>query len=344
MFLFTSINHITIGPSSSALPGDFQQRLFHELAEDPHESVFVLSGNPTSSSSPIVIHGSDSESDKTGVVNSEEDDEGFDSTLHLGERSVTSTVPMSAEMENVKDELATNCSTAGASASVECTNFSEQSENLIPTSDNEKGHRVKSKGKSKMGSDGARLKKILKSAHKRNHRHSHKSSKHKRSRSTDRYDLPVEGGEGGYRGGSVGPSSPWEKHHKSREHRRHQEEKDRKFKDNDASPHSSQVSETIAETSEQLIQEARAIEEEIRASKREILKSAIKKERIELLHRNMHGSSLQGREGVANGRGVTDETETDVMLWGELDQLNKEIRSKKKQLLSVVKHMEDELT
>ena len=96
-----------------------------------------------------------------------------------------------------------------------------------------------------------------------------------------------------------------------------------------------------------LLEEARALDEEILTNKKEILKSALKKERIELLHRNMHGSALKGKEegegaglgerGVVGGRDCTNE-----MLRDELDQLNEEIRSSKKQLLSVVKRMEEE--
>lgn len=105
----------------------------------------------------------------------------------------------------------------------------------------------------------------------------------------------------------------------------------------------------LGRTKEQLMQEAKAIEDEIRSSKQMILKSALKRERIELLHRNMHGPSIsQGDEGGVGvpkeGGVVCDYACTDGMLQDELTELNNEIASKKRRLLKVVKHMEEEYT
>lgn len=85
-----------------------------------------------------------------------------------------------------------------------------------------------------------------------------------------------------------------------------------------------------------LYQEEEAIEEEIRASKRQLLKSALKKERIELLHRNLRGSTgVPEKVGVVGAVGVGS-------LRDELSQLNEEIISEKRRLLKVVKRMEEQ--
>lgn len=106
---------------------------------------------------------------------------------------------------------------------------------------------------------------------------------------------------------------------------------------------------TSAAGDEQLMQEAKDLEMEIRASKHKILRSSLMKERIELLHRNMHGKPIHGgsREvGVAGEeRGVAsgDQAHTSqLLLEKELVQLNKELRTEKRRLLKVVKHMEEE--
>lgn len=102
-----------------------------------------------------------------------------------------------------------------------------------------------------------------------------------------------------------------------------------------------------ASSSEQLLQQAEAIEEEIQANKRVILKSALKRERIQLLHRNLHGSQDSGGGGgggVAGQGGVASGGSTDpdrMMLEEELTHLNQEIKSKKRKLLRVVKSMEE---
>lgn len=376
--------------------------------DDPDESCFITRNNFTSPSSPIVIHGSDSESDsgeQVQVVDLDGENEGFASTRHLEERpNSNQNIPVSSvgTSQIVKDERAADgnrYSTAGTSTDYvnspkrldcpgESTSISSDESRAF-----EGSRLVSSKGKSRMGSDGTRHKKSLrhvrKSSHKKKHHHSHRSTKHRRrSRSTERSDWSAEEGEEEYERGLSRVSSlspPREKHHRSKEHKRkHHRTKERGLEDEsfNGNPHvtensgetslgTSHVTENSGETnlgtghvtvdsgetsyvtgdsgetsrgtSEQLIQEAIDIEEEIRANKREILKSALKKERIELLHRNMHGSSLQGKEGGASGRGVADKHAcTDVMLLDELGELNEEIRSKKKQLLSVVKRMEDE--
>ncbi len=89
---------------------------------------------------------------------------------------------------------------------------------------------------------------------------------------------------------------------------------------------------------EQLIQEAKAIDEEIKASKREILKSALKKERIKLLQKNMRMSDGSG-VGVASR---TAENVEQMVLQDELAQLNEKLVSEKRRLLKVVKHIEEE--
>ncbi len=114
--------------------------------------------------------------------------------------------------------------------------------------------------------------------------------------------------------------------------------------------------------SDRLIKEAEleAIEEEIKANKHKILKSALKKERIELLHRNMHKEEVSSRrerardgngmgpgtcggdgrvskEQVESGRGI----KVNQMLHRELVRIDEEIASERKKLLEVVKHIED---
>lgn len=90
-----------------------------------------------------------------------------------------------------------------------------------------------------------------------------------------------------------------------------------------------------------LRQEANAIDEEIRSSKRQLLKSVLRKERIELLHRNLHGKpvarGLSKKGFVVGGAGCSDRR-----LQDELVQLNEDIVSEKRRLLKVVKRMEEE--
>ena len=121
-------------------------------------------------------------------------------------------------------------------------------------------------------------------------------------------------------------------------------------------------------SSERLVQEAEAIDVEIRDSKRRILRSALKKERIELLHKNLYRKSLEEEEEeeeeeevapdvggavllrmgrrrrrrrrrVGTGKGEGPSSERALKL--ELSQLNQEILSQKRQLLRVVKHIEE---
>ena len=89
---------------------------------------------------------------------------------------------------------------------------------------------------------------------------------------------------------------------------------------------------------EQLIQEAKAIDDEIKASKREILKSALKKERIALLQKNME---VDGASSVKMAPTVTKDTGQQA-LQDELTELNKKIVNEKRRLLKVVKHIEEE--
>jgi hypothetical protein len=84
-----------------------------------------------------------------------------------------------------------------------------------------------------------------------------------------------------------------------------------------------------------LMLEAKAIEEEIRSNKSKLLKSVLKKERIELLHRSLHGKPVSQDERVSKKGGVVE------TLQDELMQLNEEIVSEKRRLLKVVKRMEE---
>ena len=94
------------------------------------------------------------------------------------------------------------------------------------------------------------------------------------------------------------------------------------------------------ETDQELMEEARALDDEIQANKRKILKSALKKERIELLHRSMHetgpSTAKQKKVGV-----ISSESE---QLKEELHQLEMKINSEKRQLLTVTKRIEEEST
>ena len=83
----------------------------------------------------------------------------------------------------------------------------------------------------------------------------------------------------------------------------------------------------------ELLQEAKEIDEEIIASKREILKSALKKERITLLHKNMSARQSSGTD-------IAYDT-NQQMLRDELSKLNAQIVSEKKELLKVAKHIEE---
>ena len=84
-----------------------------------------------------------------------------------------------------------------------------------------------------------------------------------------------------------------------------------------------------------LAQEAKDIEEKIRSSKRELLKSMLKKERIELLHRNLHRKPASGVQGSEAGG-------SERKLQEELVQLEEDIVMEKRRLLKVVKRMEEE--
>ena len=91
-------------------------------------------------------------------------------------------------------------------------------------------------------------------------------------------------------------------------------------------------------TQEDLVNETHAIEEEIRSGKREILKSSLRKERIELLHRNVHGTSMGDEIGGGEGGGA--DMCLDKVLRARLAELDEEIIKEKRQLLLVMKRME----
>lgn len=97
-------------------------------------------------------------------------------------------------------------------------------------------------------------------------------------------------------------------------------------------------------TREDLLNETHAIEKEIRRGKHEILKISLRKERIELLHRNIHGTTL-GHEveglgaGVAGGGGAG--MCSDEVLRARLAELDEEIISEKQKLLRVTRRMEE---
>ena len=99
------------------------------------------------------------------------------------------------------------------------------------------------------------------------------------------------------------------------------------------------------QTDEVLKQEALAIEDEIRISKLEILRSGLRKERIELLHRNIHGTPLPGGVDRDGGVGccIVDSKAgcSDQLLQEELVQLDRKIASGKRQLLKVMRSMEE---
>ena len=97
-------------------------------------------------------------------------------------------------------------------------------------------------------------------------------------------------------------------------------------------------------TQENLVCETQAIEKEISNGKEKILKSLLRKERMELLHKNTHDTTLGSgdgnapSEGVASGSGIF----TDEVLRAQLAELDEEIICEKRKLLCVLKKIEME--
>ncbi len=95
---------------------------------------------------------------------------------------------------------------------------------------------------------------------------------------------------------------------------------------------------------ELLLKESRVIEEEIEKSKREILKSSLRKERMELLHNCLHGQLSPGRELCGVGQGGSAEGEVVEMsehkLEAQLADIEKNIVKEKQQLLKVMSSLE----
>jgi len=125
-------------------------------------------------------------------------------------------------------------------------------------------------------------------------------------------------------------------HHKLKKNRHHKKshshnhrDLDRKMPETDPLP-----------TKEELLQESKAIEEEISNSKKEILKSSLRKERIELLHRTVHGNALSGI-GLTGSSGSREGKQLSKLeLESQLTELERDIVKEKQELLKVMCRLE----
>ena len=141
-------------------------------------------------------------------------------------------------------------------------------------------------------------------------------------------------------------------HHNHHKHHKHKKEKHKKKKSKrdydkglDVEKGKPAKVDHSQSSRQDLLQESLAIEEEIARSKREILKSSLRKERIELLHKNMHGKSMGGEEGSKNDAGERSRnTLSKNELQAQLVGLEKDIVTEKQKLLRVLTRLEQRQT
>ena len=93
-----------------------------------------------------------------------------------------------------------------------------------------------------------------------------------------------------------------------------------------------------------LAQELSEVDRRIQDNKKELLKSMLRKERLELLQKNLHGGESSVVDASAVLQKSTDVTEAKSVseMEKELELLNRAITDGKKQLLRVMKRMEEE--
>ena len=93
-----------------------------------------------------------------------------------------------------------------------------------------------------------------------------------------------------------------------------------------------------------LAQELSEVDRRIQDNKKELLKSMLRKERLELLQKNLHGgeSSVVDASAVLQKSADVTEAKSVSEMEKELELLNRAITDGKKQLLRVMKRMEEE--
>jgi hypothetical protein len=90
--------------------------------------------------------------------------------------------------------------------------------------------------------------------------------------------------------------------------------------------------------------ELNEVDRQIQGNKKELLKSMLRKERLELLQKNLHGGESSVADSSTMLRKSTDVAgvKTTSEMEKELELLNRAITDGKKQLLRVMKKMEEE--
>lgn len=179
--------------------------------------------------------------------------------------------------------------------------------------------------------------------HHHKHRHEKDKRKWKRERKHDKAVRKKKQIEDSSMSSCVESEDDYHHHHKHRhekESKNSKREKEKKTQIAGSSRRGKSLNLDLV-TRDDLLKETHAIEEEIRSNKRAILKSSLRKERIELLHKNMHGTSLgSGGGGRGEGGGGAAGASSDEELQAKLVELDREILSGKQQLLMVMKRME----
>ena len=141
------------------------------------------------------------------------------------------------------------------------------------------------------------------------------------------------------------------RHYHHHQHHHHHHHKNKKTKHHRISTgHSHRLGKTdrkIPETEvcptstkEELLQESRDIEEEITNNKKEILKSSLRKERIELLHRTVHGNALSENGSTGSGGSEDGRQLSKPELESQLTELERDLVKEKQELLKVICRLE----
>ena len=91
-----------------------------------------------------------------------------------------------------------------------------------------------------------------------------------------------------------------------------------------------------------LARELNEVDRQIQNNKKELLKSMLRKERIEFLQKSLHGGESSVSGGVLQKSGLATTMKTTGAMEKELELLNRAIVDRKKQLLRVMKKMEEE--
>ena len=139
---------------------------------------------------------------------------------------------------------------------------------------------------------------------------------------------------------------------KQRRHNHHRERRscDRHTQDTSSSGEGSSsegaplIRSKVVVPGNQLMEELECVDEKLKDNKKQLLKSLLRKERIQLLHRSLHGESLGEEEGgCEGGEGGEGGEQHRGRLEVELASLNRAIASEKTQLLHVMMRMEDQL-